>query len=79
MVLMRNGGNLTQEDTAIGANVDRSVISRCENGANIPDWLFAILLDVCGGVELINDLIEQLRSARDWLIAHQRANRLLYA
>jgi hypothetical protein len=78
-VLVRNGGNLNQEEVARGAMVDRSVISRAENGAAISDYLFAHIVDACGGIRILNNLIDELRSARDWLISRKHSDHLLYA
>jgi len=77
--LIRAGSGHTQESLAQSIGVDRSVISRLENGANVPDELLLTIIDVCGGLRLIDMLIDQLRAAHDWYVSRQRVGPLLYA
>jgi len=60
------------------AHVDRSQVSRLENGQSSVE-LYATLLEVCGGIPLIDWMIDQLTALREWYLTNEKLGPVLYA
>lgn len=75
--IFRSFSNLTQEELARLVNVGRPAISRIESGEQNGELLVNII-DVCGGLKMLDWAIENLTPLRDWYIANKRFRQLLY-
>lgn len=71
-IILRDAAGLTQGEVARNRRRDRSTISRLESGEVENDELLFELIELYGGIPLIDRLLEILRRARDWYETRER-------
>ncbi|SIS88989.1 helix-turn-helix domain-containing protein [Alicyclobacillus vulcanalis] len=65
--LLREAAGMSQTEIAMELGGDRFWVSRVENGGHIEPETVKRWVSVCGGVELIDWLIDHLRALKDYV------------
>ncbi|WP_008340795.1 helix-turn-helix domain-containing protein [Alicyclobacillus sendaiensis] len=77
--LLREAAGLSQVELGMEIGADRNVVSRIEAGQDIDPQTLQRWVDVCGGMEMLDWLIEHMRALRRYLHLLTRTDYHAYA